>query len=87
MKTCLVFLAMIISPTLVDAQHNDLTVKTAFNNSYEKVIKLSAKKKTERISTNPIEQTNLNFKKSNDLISVKAYIRSLQIKGDTILNS
>ncbi len=48
---------------------------------------LAAKKKTERISDNPREQTNMTFKKSIDIISVKAYIKSLQIKGDYSLNS
>jgi len=45
-------------------------------------------KKVEPISINPKTQNlDLNFKKSNDLISVKAYIKSLQLKRKETLMS
>ena len=45
-------------------------------------------KKVEPISINPKTQNlDLNFKKSNDLISIKAYIKSLQLKRKETLMS
>jgi hypothetical protein len=45
-------------------------------------------KKVEPISINPKTQNlDLNFKKSNDIISIKAYIKSLQLKRKETLMS
>lgn len=84
MKKVLLTLAIIAVPFFTTAQNSDKIVKTEVN-----IIKteIAAKKKTEKISINPLEQTNLNFKKSNDIISIKAYTKSLQIKGEIAINS
>jgi len=45
-------------------------------------------KKIDPISINPKTQSlDLNYKKSNDLISIKAYIKSLQLKRKETLMS
>ena len=45
-------------------------------------------KKIDPISIDPKNQSlDLNFKKSNDIISIKAYIKSLQLKRKTTLMS
>lgn len=45
-------------------------------------------KKIEPISINPKTQSlDLNYKKSNDIISIKAYIRSLRLKRKETLKS
>ena len=45
-------------------------------------------KKIEPISEDPVDQTKtLNYKKSKDIISIKAYIRSLQMKRKETLMS
>ena len=45
-------------------------------------------KKIEPISINPKTQNlDLNYKKSNDIISIKAYIKSLQLKRKETLMS
>jgi len=87
MKKVILTIAILVSPFLMTAQNSDENVKT--NTELISTIKteVAAKKKTEHISINPLEQSNLNFKKSNDIISVKAYIKSLQIKGNATLNS
>ena len=84
MKKVLLTLAIISVPFFTTAQNSDKNVKTEVN-----IIKteIAAKKKTEKISINPLEQSNLNFKKSNDIISIKAYSKSLQIKGEIAINS
>ncbi|MBT8270572.1 MAG: hypothetical protein KJO25_00870 [Bacteroidia bacterium] len=39
-------------------------------------------RKVEPISSNPYDQTKMiNYQKSEDIISIKAYMRALQIKG------
>ena len=49
---------------------------------------LTARKKVERISKDPkVQNKTINFKKSHDLISVKAYMRSLQLKRKETLMS
>lgn len=41
-----------------------------------------AVRKVEPISMNPhVQNRMINYKKSNDLISIKSYMKSLQIKG------
>ena len=47
-----------------------------------------AVKKIDPISINPKTQNlDLNYKKSNDLISIKAYIKSLQLKSKVTVMS
>jgi len=87
MNKLLITLSLCFASSLINAQ--SVTVKNIVPTEKMQCFKstLAAKKKTERISDNPHEQTNITFKKSIDIISVKAYIKSLQIKGDQSLNS
>lgn len=58
-------------------QKQDTTVKTEV-----------AIKKVDAISINPKTQLlDLNFKKSNDIISIKAYIKTLQLKRKVTVTS
>ena len=86
MKKVILTIAILVVPFLMTAQNSDENAKTKFNTTIKTEVKVAAKKKTERISTNPLEQTQISFKKSHDIISVNAYIKSLQIKGDTAVN-
>ena len=64
--------------TVIDsAQETKTTIKTEV-----------AIKKIDPISINPKTQNlDLNYKKSNDLISIKAYIKSLQLKSKVTVMS
>jgi len=85
MKKFLIIIVILVLPFISMAQ------STTINNVEE--IKTTIKtevviKKVEPISINPKTQNlDLNFKKSNDLISIKAYIKSLQLKRKETLMS
>ena len=87
MKKVILTIAILVVPFLMTAQNSDENVKTELNTTINTEVEVAAKKKTEHISVNPLEQTYINFKKSQDIISVRAYIKSLQIKGDAAINS
>ena len=87
MKKVILTLAILVSPFLMTAQNSDENAKTELNTTIKTEVEVASKKKTETISINPLEQTQMNFKKSTDIISVNAYIKSLQIKGNATLNS
>lgn len=87
MKKVILTIAILVSPFLMTAQSSDEKAKNEINTTVKIEVEIAAKKKTEKISINPLEQTQMNFKKSNDIISVKAYIKSLQIKGDVSVKS
>lgn len=87
MKKVILTIAILVSPFIMTAQNSDDNAKADINTTINKDIKITAKKKTDRISINPLEQTNINLKKSYDIISVQANLRSLQIKGSAALNS
>lgn len=87
MKKVILTIAILVVPFLMTAQNSDENAKTELNTTINTEVEVAAKKKTEHISINPLEQTHMNFKKSQDIISVRAYIKSLQIKGDTAVNS
>ena len=87
MKKVILTLAILVFPCLMTAQNSDENAKTELNTTIKTEVEVASKKKTETISINPLEQTQMNFKKSTDIISVNAYIKSLQIKGNTTLNS
>ena len=85
MKKFLLIIVILVLPLISMAQSSTINtveeVKTIIKT--EVVIK-----KVEPISINPKTQNlDLNFKKSNDLISVKAYIKSLQLKRKETLMS
>ncbi len=87
MKELLIVLGLCFATLPANAQSVTIENNIAIEKIQSLKNSLAAKKKTERISDNPREQTNMTFKKSIDIISVKAYIKSLQIKGDYSLNS
>jgi len=78
MKKFLFIIVIFIAPFISMAQTTviDLVEETKTNIKTEVVIK-----KVEPISINPKTQNlDLNYKKSNDIISVKAYIKRIQLK-------
>ena len=87
MKELLIVFGLCFATSPANAQSVTVESNIAIEKIQSLKNSLAAKKKTERISDNPREQTNMTFKKSIDIISVKAYIKSLQIKGDYSLNS
>ena len=71
------FISMAHTTTINTVEETKTIIKT------EVVIK-----KVEPISINPKTQSlDLNYKKSNDIISIKAYIKSLQLKRKETLMS
>ncbi|VAV86246.1 hypothetical protein MNBD_BACTEROID02-510 [hydrothermal vent metagenome] len=76
MNKIVTLIAFLIVPFFATAQNDSEIVKTDTIIKTEVVIK-----KVDPISINPKTQNlDLNYKKSNDIISVKAYIKSLQLK-------
>jgi hypothetical protein len=76
MNKIITVIAFLIVPFFATAQNDSEIVKTDVIIKTEVVIK-----KIDPISINPKTQNlDLNYKKSNDIISVKAYIKSLQLK-------
>jgi len=90
MKKVLIVIAFLTVPFFASAQNETKTDKTEITVEVEANVIIKAEiskdlklaiKKVDPISINPKKQNlDLNFKKSNDIISVKAYIKSLQIK-------
>ena len=81
MNKVLIVIAFLIVPFFASAQNDTEIVKTPVNTEV-------AIKKVEIISINPKTQNlDLNYKKSNDIISVKAYIKSLQLKRNASVMS
>ena len=83
MKKFLLIIAILVLPFISMAQ-STTTVKET-----KTIIKTEvAIKKIDPISINPKTQNlDLNYKKSNDLISIKAYIKSLQLKSKVTVMS
>ena len=88
MNQVLIVIAFLIVPFFASAQ-NDTKIETTdvkIDVKADIIIKaeinqLLTIKKVDPISINPKKQNlDLNFKKSSDIISVKAYIKSLQLK-------
>lgn len=74
MNKVLIVIAFLIVPFFATAQNNSEVIKTEVKAEI-------AIKKVDPISINPKTQNlELNYKKSKDIISVKAYIKSLQLK-------
>lgn len=85
MKKLILILAFTIAPLFAMSQSTNEVSK----DELKAVIKTEvAIKKIDPISINPLKQNkDLNAKKSIDLISVKAYIKSLQLKRKASLMS
>lgn len=88
MKKVLILIAMITLPVLTFGQNvsND-TVKQNDSITVENVTIQQANENQITLSPSAQAQVNdLNYKKSNELISIKAYRKSLQIKVKEIKN-
>lgn len=79
MNKILIIIALTVLPNLTFGQFNITTPskeKVKTTHKFEVVIK-----KIDTISANPKMQTiQLNHKKNNEIISIKAYIKSLRLK-------
>ena len=86
MKKIVLIIAFLAAPAICMAQDANTKPSEAPKSP---VIKTEVTiKKVEPISNNPKTQfINLNYKKSNDLISIKAYMKSLQMKRNETLMS
>ena len=85
MKKFLLIIAISAVPFITNAQNSD--VKTTDNTKTTDKTEMAIKK-VEPISVNPKTQhLDLNYKKSNDIISIKAYIKTLQLKRKATLIS
>jgi uncharacterized protein YxeA len=85
MKKILLIIVILVLPFISMAQ----TTTTNTVEDTNTIIEIEVAIKTvEPISINPKTQNlDLNYKKSNDLISIKAYIKSLQLKRKETLMS
>jgi len=85
MKKFLLIIVILVLPFISMAQ----TTTTNTVEDTNTIIEIEVAIKTvEPISINPKTQNlDLNYKKSNDLISIKAYIKSLQLKRKETLMS
>ena len=85
MNKVLIIIAFLIVPFLGTAQNNSVIVKTEAKSIIKTEVAIN---KIDPISINPKTQNlDLNYKKSYDIISVKAYIKSLQLKRKESLMS
>ena len=85
MNKVLIIIAFLIVPFFATAQNDTEIVKTSVSTTIKTEVAI---KKVDIISINPKTQNlDLNFKKSNDIISVKAYIKSLQLKRNASVMS
>ncbi|WP_299222852.1 hypothetical protein [uncultured Psychroserpens sp.] len=87
MKKVLTILAFIILPFLCTGQEANTDIKN--NDTVETVVEKNdetqkVKKETTAASTIKAQVIKINRKKSTDIISIKAYRKSLQIKVKTI---
>ena len=82
MNKVLIVIAFLIVPFFATAQNDTKTEISASNTEIKASIKKEVTiKKYDKITIDPRKQNlDLNFKKSNDIIDVKAYIKSLQLK-------
>lgn len=90
MNRVLIVIAFLIVPFFASSQNDAKIEKTEVKTEVKADIMIQAEinqeleltiKKIDPISVNPKKQNlDLNFKKSYDIISVKAYIKSLQLK-------
>lgn len=92
MKKVLILILLVALPSITFGQNNPST--TTANEDTKTTLETSVEvKETKEVKANDVlafdakaQVINLNHEKSNDLISVKAYRKSLQIKVKTIKN-
>ena len=89
MNRVLIVIAFLIVPFFASSQNDNKIEKTEVKTEVKVEINQElAIKKVDPITINPKRQNlDLNFKKSNDIISVKAYIKSLQLKRNASVMS
>ena len=82
MNKVLIVIAFLIVPFFATAKNDTKTEISASKTEVKASIKQEVTiKKYDKITIDPRKQNlDLNFKKSNDIIDVKAYIKSLQLK-------
>jgi len=81
MNKVLIVIAFLIVPFAATAQNDSVIAKVEINTTIKTEVSF---KKVEKISVDPKTQyLDINYKKSNDIINVKTYIRSLRLKGKT----
>jgi len=88
MYKLLIILALFIAPSLAFGQNQTITTEKNIEISTLKIEKLEvAIKKIDPISANPkVQSVNFTYKKSKDIISIKAYIKSLDLRcKETVL--
>ncbi len=86
MKNLILIVAFLVVPFTLSAHSAKEKANTTIKTSTK--TELIVAKKIEPISDNPkVQNKTINFKKSNELISVKAYIRSLQLRRNVTLMS
>lgn len=88
----ILILAFFTLPFVSIAQNNLDSKQSDLRSEVNKEITINkediALRKIEPISFDPkVQIKNINFNKSNDIISLKAYIKSLQMKRKTTLMS
>lgn len=89
MKKVLILIAFITLPVLTFGQNTSSdTLKVSETDTLKTVnIPIETKKQLAFNAYSKIDVLNMSYKKSNDLISIKAYRKSLQIKVREIKNS
>ena len=80
MKKAIIFILLIALPALAIGQSGASVTSLQNDNTIEKTVA----KKTTLNSKVKMQLIKLNHKKSNEIISIKAYRKSLQIKVKTI---
>ena len=84
LKRSLYIIAFLIFPLFTMGQEKNEVSNIEINSLLKTEITI---KKIEPISANPLEQTQLLILKSEELFSIKAYIKTLKIKRkETILS-
>lgn len=80
MKKVLIIVAFLTAPFLTVAQSNTLVNDEVVTVVAKDTAKTETSTKQSATSKFKAEAADLNYKKSNDIISIKAYRKSLQIK-------
>lgn len=84
MKNAIIIVLLIALPTFGMAQDTTVAVSTPTEQSIEVSPKKEVSKTSTLNSKLKTQLIKLNHKKSNEIISIKAYRKSLQIKVKTI---
>ncbi|MGC1632088.1 MAG: hypothetical protein WA749_08250 [Gelidibacter sp.] len=87
MKKIIILIVLITLPVLTFGQNtsND-TVKQNETTTLNSLTKVEAQDQSTSIAITKTEVTSLSYKKSKDLISIKAYRKSLQIKVKEVIS-